>query len=50
MLALGARELQDMVDKGETGEAYCHFCGKRHTFAPEQLAGILAAAQGVPAP
>ena len=50
MLALGAQELQDMVDKGETGEAYCHFCGKRHLFTPEQLAGILAAAQGVPAP
>ena len=45
MLALGEDELQDMVDKGETGEAYCHFCGKRHVFTPEQLAGILETAR-----
>ena len=44
MLALGADELQDMVDKGETGEAYCHFCGKRHLFTPAQLRDLLATA------
>lgn len=46
MLALGAEELQHMVDQGETGEAYCHFCGKRHTFTPDQLRALLASAQG----
>jgi molecular chaperone Hsp33 len=41
MLALGASELQDMVDKGEAGEAHCHFCGRRHTFTPEELRDLL---------
>ena len=45
MLALGAEELQDMVDKGEVGEAYCHFCGRRHEFSPEQLRSLLEAAR-----
>ena len=46
MLALGAEDLQDMIDKGETAEAYCHFCSKRHTFTPDQLRELLAAARG----
>ena len=45
MLALGADELQSMVDAGEPGEAYCHFCGRRHTFTPEQLCELLASAR-----
>lgn len=45
MLALGADELQDMVNKRETGEAYCHFCGKRHLFTPQQLADLLQTAR-----
>ena len=45
MLALGADELQDMVDGGETGEAHCHFCGRRHTFTADQLRELLASAR-----
>ena len=46
MLALGAKDLQDMIDKGEPAEAHCHFCSKRHTFTPDQLRELLAAARG----
>lgn len=46
MLALGATELQDMIRTGETAEAYCHFCGKRHHFTPEQLQDLLDTATG----
>ena len=35
--ALGAEELRDMIEKGETAEVYCHFCGKRHYLPVEQL-------------
>ena len=45
MLALGAEELQSMVDAGETGEAHCHFCGRRHLFSPEELRDLLASAR-----
>lgn len=44
MLALGAEELRDMIDKDEPAEAYCHFCSKRHTFSPAQLRELLQAA------
>jgi molecular chaperone Hsp33 len=44
MMALGADELRDMVAKGETGEAHCHFCGNRFTFSPQQLAELLGEA------
>ena len=37
--------LQDMVDKGEAGEAHCHFCGRRHTFTPGELQELLASAR-----
>lgn len=36
-LALGESELLDMVEKGETAEVRCHFCGRRHYLAPDQL-------------
>ena len=45
MLALGADELQDIIAKGETAEAHCHFCGRKHIFTPEQLQGLLASAR-----
>ena len=45
MLALGADELQRMVETGESGEAHCHFCGRRHIFTPEELRALLASAQ-----
>ena len=40
--ALGEAELRDMIEKGETAEVYCHFCGKRHYLQPEELRGMLA--------
>ena len=40
-LALGAEEIRDMVAKGETAEIFCHFCGKRHYLAPDELAALL---------
>ena len=45
MLALGEDELQGMVNSGETGEAHCHFCGRRHTFTPDELRALLDSAR-----
>lgn len=42
VLALGEAELRDMIASGETAEAYCHFCGRRHYFTPEELRELLA--------
>lgn len=39
--ALGEQELRDMIEKGETAEVHCHFCGKRHYLAPEDLRELL---------
>ena len=45
MLTLGEDELRKMIETGEPGEAHCHFCGRRHTFTPDQLAALLDAAR-----
>ena len=42
VLALGETELRDMIEKGETAEVYCHFCGKRHYLGPSDLLDLLA--------
>ena len=47
MLALGATELQEIIDAGETAEAHCHFCGRRHTFTPDQLRELLAESRAI---
>ena len=39
--ALGPAILQDMIDKEETAEVYCHFCGKYHYLPVEQLKALL---------
>lgn len=39
--ALGEETLRDMVDKEETAEVYCHFCGRRHYLAPERIRELL---------
>lgn len=41
VMALGESEIRDMVQKGETAEVYCHFCGKRHYMTPDQLGALL---------
>jgi len=45
VLALGSEDLLDMVEKGETAEVYCHFCGKRHYLPPERLHELLEGAK-----
>lgn len=40
--ALGEDELRDMIEKGETAEVYCHFCGRRHYLQPSELRNLLA--------
>ena len=39
--ALGEAELRDMIEKNETAEVYCHFCGKRHYLTPDDLQTLL---------
>lgn len=39
--ALGERELRDMIEKGETAEVYCHFCGKRHYLSPDEIRDLV---------
>ena len=39
--ALGVDDIRDMVEKAETAEVYCHFCGKRHYITPDVLATVL---------
>lgn len=42
VMALGEREMRDMVEKGEPANVHCHFCGADYVFAPEELAQLLA--------
>lgn len=39
--ALGDSVIRDMIEKSETAEVYCHFCGQRHYIAPDALADLL---------
>ena len=41
VLALGRAELEDMVEKGEPADVYCHFCGAHYRFEPEELRSLL---------
>lgn len=41
VLALGAAELADMVERREPAEVYCHFCGRRFEFSPDELSALL---------
>ena len=45
VLALGASELTDMIEKDEPAETYCTFCGKHYHFAPSELQEMLTKAQ-----
>lgn len=42
LVSLGAAELRDIVDKGETIHVGCQFCDADYGFGPEEVAGILA--------
>ncbi|MBC7516228.1 MAG: Hsp33 family molecular chaperone HslO, partial [Alkalinema sp. FL-bin-369] len=39
---LGESDLADMIAKGETAEANCHFCNETYLIPPEDLRTILA--------
>ncbi|WP_350454741.1 Hsp33 family molecular chaperone HslO [Slackia heliotrinireducens] len=41
VLALGASEIKDMIEKNEPAEVYCHFCGDRYEFTPDELSAML---------
>ena len=41
VLALGSEEIADMIERGETAEIRCHFCGKQHYLTPDQLRDLL---------
>lgn len=41
IVSLGREELAALAEKGESTEVYCHFCGSRHLFSPEELKGLL---------
>ena len=40
-LALGEKELRDIIAKGETAEVHCHFCGRDHYLTPDELQALL---------
>ncbi len=40
--ALGEADLRDMIEKDETAEVHCHFCGKTHYLPPSVLRTLLA--------
>ena len=41
VLALGEDDIRDMIEKGESAEVYCHFCGRRHHLNPKELQALL---------
>lgn len=42
LVSLGADELRDIVEKGETVHVGCQFCDADYAFGPDEVAGILA--------
>lgn len=40
LITLGPEELHEMAEAGEPAELYCHFCGKRYEFSPDEVARI----------
>lgn len=40
LIAIGKKELQEMIEDGESIEVKCHFCNKGYTFTVEELEGI----------
>lgn len=39
--ALGESVIRDMIAQSETAEVYCHFCGRRHYVAPDELISLI---------
>ena len=40
LISLGKKELQEMIDEGETIEMTCHFCSRRENFTVEELTAL----------
>lgn len=41
LISIGKKELQEMIDEGETIEMNCHFCNKHYPVTVEELKGLL---------
>lgn len=41
VLALGDEQLGDMVEKGESADVHCHFCGTDYHFGPDELEELI---------
>ena len=41
LISLGEKELQDIVDEGETIHIDCQFCDHIYDYTPEQVAELL---------
>ncbi len=41
LISVGRKELQEMIDDGETIEVNCHFCSKHYPISVEELKGLL---------
>ena len=41
LISLGRKELQDMIDDGESIEIACQFCGKKYNYSVDELRDIL---------
>lgn len=46
LISLGERELQDIIDDGETTHVECHFCDRTYAFTVEQLRALMQRAKG----
>ncbi len=44
LISLGADELRDMIDSGETQQLECQFCDTIYHFTPEEITALLAQA------
>ena len=45
LVSLGRKELQDMIDEGESVEMGCQFCGRHFTFSVDDLKTLLSEAK-----
>ncbi len=41
LASLGREELGRMIAAQDRTEVRCEFCGKRHSFSPEELTGLM---------
>jgi molecular chaperone Hsp33 len=45
LIAVGKKELKDMIDDGKEIEVNCHFCSKHYVFSVEELKTLYRKAQ-----